>query len=514
MARQVRWHITLVDSGVVDIETCRYRKITPKAHCIPLTAPFLAYLRADGIVLPPEPTSTHTNGGSAKDDWNNDTFYDSSDSSDNDLDPSTPWADLHATITSTIASFGGHVTPKLNWSAPKDATWINATNSMDCTTANDVYLLLKSSDFITHDLEHAFDGCVDDLDISHDSTTADEDEANEAETEAQKTAIPYHLILRKWLRTLHPSLEFRCFVRSRSLLALTQRDLNHYPFLLSLRPQLTALISAFYDRELRDTFPDPDFVFDVYVPPSQGVEGTRYERVRLVDVNPWAARTDPILFSWGELLGMEDPGVGEEDEHGEDDDSGSGSDDTDELEHAGVVRIPFRPRPRPGPTAAANANKVNGESGQTATNGKKPSHHHIPATASSNANASGSSNSNITSTSNATTSPPLLSSASHRPHRRQPAQRPPELRLISSTDPEATKFSTQQYSAHKMPRDVVDAASAASAGGGDGGDLEGLRSFAEEWRKIVERREKGGSNSSSGSSSDSDEEADDDDKRE
>jgi hypothetical protein len=32
-------------------------------------------------------------------------------------------------------------------------------NSMECATPNDIYLLLKSSDFVTHDLEHAFDGC-------------------------------------------------------------------------------------------------------------------------------------------------------------------------------------------------------------------------------------------------------------------------------------------------------------------------------------------------------------------
>lgn len=52
------------------------------------------------------------------------------------------------------------VVPKLDWSAPKDATWISATNSMECRTPNDVYLL-KSSNFITHDLEQAFDGCED-----------------------------------------------------------------------------------------------------------------------------------------------------------------------------------------------------------------------------------------------------------------------------------------------------------------------------------------------------------------
>ena len=61
--------------------------------------------------------------------------------------------------------------PKLNWSAPKDATWISLKqNSMECNTPNDIYLLLKSSDFITHDLEHAFDGCAEDPSITKEST--------------------------------------------------------------------------------------------------------------------------------------------------------------------------------------------------------------------------------------------------------------------------------------------------------------------------------------------------------
>ncbi|CAM6031899.1 unnamed protein product, partial [Sphagnum compactum] len=72
-------------------------------------------------------------------------------------DPSTEWSDVHENIAAAIQALGGKVVPKLNWSAPKDATWINATISMDCQTPNDIYLMLKSSDFITHDLEHPFD---------------------------------------------------------------------------------------------------------------------------------------------------------------------------------------------------------------------------------------------------------------------------------------------------------------------------------------------------------------------
>lgn len=82
--------------------------------------------------------------------------------------------ELEATINKHIASLGGAVLPKLNWSAPRvwcslglladllqDACWIAPTNSMRCTSAGDVFLLIKSSDFVTHDLTAAFDGCDD-----------------------------------------------------------------------------------------------------------------------------------------------------------------------------------------------------------------------------------------------------------------------------------------------------------------------------------------------------------------
>jgi len=233
-----------------------FRSITPKARVIPLTPPFIAYLRADGIVLPAE-----TNP--------DDSGYED----EEEEDPSEHWRDVHDNIRATIDELGGKVAPKLNWSAPKDATWISATNDMECRTPNDIYLLLKSSDFITHDLEQAFDGCVD------------------------ETEIPYHLVLRKSFN-LNPSLEFRCFVRNRTLIAISQREMNYFEFLFDLRKAFKSKIQEFLDQ--LSTFPDPNFVFDVYIPPP-------HNRIWLIDINPWAPRTDPLLFSWLELLQMPEP---------------------------------------------------------------------------------------------------------------------------------------------------------------------------------------------------------------
>jgi D123 len=88
---------------------------------------------------------------------------------------------------------------KVELKRSKDVTFMSVTNDVDCSSASDVYLLLKFSDFITHDLDHAFDGTVD---------------------EGPAPAVRYHLVLRKALN-LNPALEFRCFVRNKVLLAIS-----------------------------------------------------------------------------------------------------------------------------------------------------------------------------------------------------------------------------------------------------------------------------------------------------
>ncbi|KAL8658324.1 MAG: hypothetical protein Q9202_007589 [Teloschistes flavicans] len=363
-----------------------YRKITPKARLIPLTAPFLSYLRADGIILPPENpspadplASTDTDSGIFSASSTPTGSSDDESGDDDDSDPSLEWPGIHEAIFATIAELGGNVVPKLNWSAPKDATWINATNSMECRTPNDIYLLLKSSDFITHDLEQAFDGC----ESSASSPPSPSNEEKENEKETNDAPIPYTLILRKTIPSPTTSLEFRCFVRSRALLCISQRDMTHYPFLPALLPTLRPLIASFLAANILPSFPDQNFVVDVYVPPP-------HRRVWLIDINPWAPRTDPLLYSWLEILSMPSPSTAmpktDDDDDDDDDDDEAVEDVTDE----------------------------------------------------------------------------------------------PEFRLVKRDDPEAYSFASPQYSAHKMPKDVVDA-------GGEG--EAGLREFMGRWREIVRGQE-------------------------
>lgn len=385
----------------------RYRSLTPKARLIALTPPFLAYLRADGIILPPSRPRTPTRDIDTDSGifFAEDSDYNDSDDGDDEhnADPSSQWPDIHAAITNTIAELGGSVVPKLNWSAPKDATWISATNSMECRSANDVYLLLKSSDFVTHDLEQVFDGCVDDGATTSTST------ATFTDADAATSAIPYTLVLRRTIPALIPSLEFRCFVRRRKLLCMCQRDLNHYDFLPSLVPLLKGLITSFFEEKLRDTFPEENFVFDVYVP-----QPRERGRVWLIDVNPWAGRTDPLLFSWLEVLRMPDP-----------------------MSHAladGVLRLSLRD---PGGVDSAARGEDGTEDGVDESDGDSTDD-------------------------------------------MENVDEGPEFRLVKRDDPEAYSFNTPQYSAHKLPKDVVDAGVEGPAG---------LRDFMERWRDIV--REQG-----------------------
>ncbi|KAK5807196.1 hypothetical protein VI817_001454 [Penicillium citrinum] len=380
-----------------------YRTLTPKSKVISLPEKFVSYLRADGILLPPE------NRPRTEDD-DYDTF---SDDGEEEEDPSIEWPEVHDQVKSIISEFG-KVTPKLNWSAPKDATFMSATNDTKCQTPNDIYLLLKSSDFITHDLDHPFDDCVPDQ--QNDAT--DSPANGDSFPDGPLPEVPYHLVLRKYVN-FNPSLEFRCFVRNRKLLCMCQRDQNHFDFLFPMRDMLRSRIQSFFDEKLRDTFPDPNFVFDVYIP-------APHQRIWLIDINPWAQRTDPLLFSWLEILTMKDPvGFEEEDDMAE-----------------GVVRISLHD----GSVTELNARGEPVDESESSSEEEDLDD--------VTAKGPGGEDDEFA---------PFL----------------PEFRLIKKNDPEAYSFSTPQYSAHKVPRELVDASLA-----GPGG----MSEFMGKWQDILQKQ--------------------------
>lgn len=360
------------------------------------------------------------------DSWDDDSSTEGGRDDVNTTDPSNPWQDTHVKIKATIAELNGSVMPKMNWSAPKDANWIAATNSMECRTANDIYLLLKSSDFVTHDLEQVFDDCEDDSEseIDDEEEASDERVSGPLEDMLSKAAslskIPYHLVLRKTVPNFNPALEFRCFVRDRNLLCMCQRDLNHYSFLSALVPKLRSLIQEFFTKSLSSSFPDQSFAFDVYIPPP-------HNRVWLIDINPWAPRTDPLLFSWLEILTMR----------------GEVRQDLFVEAANGVVRIPLNGNGLISSGLNGHNEELNGDHVEDQVSSED----------SYEESESGDEEDVFT----------------------------PEFRLVNRDDPEAYSFNTPQYSAHKLPKDVVDASTDGEAG---------LREFMGTWREIVAKQER------------------------
>ncbi|KAK9111251.1 hypothetical protein Scep_018770 [Stephania cephalantha] len=142
---------------------------------------------------------------------------------------------------------------------PPYSGWIGTTGTLQCTSFSEITLLLRSSESLVHDLYHAFDSCVD-----------------------KSSSMPpkFFLALKKWYSSLHPEMEFRCFVRCKLLVAISQREItSFYPTLLEKKDSLQMLIQDFFAENVR---------------------------VKLIDLNPWGAFTLPLMFSWEELENFEE----------------------------------------------------------------------------------------------------------------------------------------------------------------------------------------------------------------
>lgn len=403
-----------------------------KSRVIPLPAEFIEYLREDSIILSDESNGHASGSVDDDDDWEPsnptmrhhksadeekyDVFLDDSDDEDDEddnappvvrLPPNRRFPEVHQRIKDEIAALGGVVAPKLNWSAPKDAAELmEQKNTMRCRTPDDIYFMLKSSNFVSHDLEHAFDGTT--------GATA----ASIGTSAAPATSLGFNpvLVLRAYF-DMHTALEFRCFVKQRNLVAITPRDLKYYPYLEGLRSTIVERAKTLFHSKLQFTFPSGNFSFDIYIPEKQGLDEAgdsgadnngRLSWARLIDINPWAPRTDTLLFSWRELLELKIPkpflgivGDSGQDERQNGDEEGDGGED--EL------------------------GDDDGEDDEDDEEDYKP-----------------------------------------------------ELRLVDKDDPAAVNFSSAPYSAHKLPKEVVDASMA-----GEGG----LRAFAQQWQEIVQSRE-------------------------
>ena len=144
----------------------------------PLPSDFVEYLLSDGVCLPECATKVSSCMNDADDVSGDVDRWDSSSNEEDEEVKKYSFPTLTDQIQSAITSLGGSsgCMPKLNWSSPKDASWMNC-GSLKCTKVGDVYLLLKSSDFIGFDLEKAWDDCLveeeeEDDNVNYDGTTS------------------------------------------------------------------------------------------------------------------------------------------------------------------------------------------------------------------------------------------------------------------------------------------------------------------------------------------------------
>ena len=250
----------------------RFEKVTFPTVVVPIPGDVLEYLKDNGSLVLPMECNRESYDGTEEDyddfgdvDWN--------DHSEERESDQKSFPEFSQAIQRHINNFGGDVFIKLNWSCPKDATWVAFNNNLKCSSLSQVYLLLKSSDFVAHDLTQPFKDC--------------EDWSEAAQ------AVQYSLVLRRWV-DINPGTEVRCWVADNQVLAMCQRDTsNFYPHMALEEDSIKQDVLSFFSEHISSRLPLTRFVMDV-VRPSK-------DNVVLVDFNPWGDTTDSLLFSWAEL---------------------------------------------------------------------------------------------------------------------------------------------------------------------------------------------------------------------
>ncbi|KAJ2613776.1 hypothetical protein EV177_002385 [Coemansia sp. RSA 1804] len=245
---------------------------------MPLEKNFLTYLLSDGVFLPDSEANPVFSGefeehGISK--------YDDMEWSEED-EP-TAGIDIESTtaeIRQVIKELGGTVFPRMNWSSPRDAVHMTTSDSLKCTNPSQIYLLLKSSYNIASDIENG-----------------------RYMPREQLGEFTPELVLRQWCN-LVPSMEFRCFVKDRNIVAISQIDPHYYDFLEGMTSEILAKISELFEAHIRPNFSLSNYCFDAYI-------ARTTDKTYIVDLEPWTHTVEPILFEWEELLEMNHDGLPE-----------------------------------------------------------------------------------------------------------------------------------------------------------------------------------------------------------
>ncbi|THH28879.1 hypothetical protein EUX98_g5298 [Antrodiella citrinella] len=258
----------------------RFASLSIKSTIIrPLSAEFKEYLDSEGVFLPegsedvPAESELSDDEGGADEDEDEDEEAESR--------KTFAFPELDQRIRDNVAEYGA-VFPKLNFSSPRDAAWmLPASSPLKCTSPSEVYLLLKSSDFVLHDLDpdSVFEGVP---------------------PAAEPHPYELELVLRKWY-PVERSRELRCFVRREMLIGVSQRDPNYYEFWneASTRSDILDAVIQFWQNNVKGKWEasNGDYTFDLLL--------TRdLTRAHIIDFNPYAPRTNPILFTYNDLFDL------------------------------------------------------------------------------------------------------------------------------------------------------------------------------------------------------------------
>ncbi|KAF7258571.1 hypothetical protein EG68_04010 [Paragonimus skrjabini miyazakii] len=270
---------------VNDVKACsfdawynNFRDFTSESFILPLSPDFVDSILEDHIMLPktaPVFKSNKSNPSDSDDNW-------SECDEENESGPRRPeFPEFEAELLCAIRKLGGAVFPKLNWSAPKvcfsfrylihsqDASWMLCGNSLKY--------------FVAHDLTAPFALCAD----------------VPVEQLKEKQDFQPVLVLRRW-SDYRPDGEFRCFVRARKLIAISQR--MHDSYFQSVAQNVEHIkqeLHTFFNKRIRDRFPLNDYTVDLYYEPSNSPN--RRSKIILIDFNVFGLPTEPLLFTWSEL---------------------------------------------------------------------------------------------------------------------------------------------------------------------------------------------------------------------
>ncbi|XP_058452926.1 cell division cycle protein 123 homolog [Malaya genurostris] len=212
-----------------------FEKNTIKSQIIPIPVDVLDYLRQDIVILPKECTNILSPDATRTKHFNsyNDQFSD--DEEDGDTLPEFP--EFSRQIADAIEKLGGSAFLKTDWHCPKDAQWITLGQTLCVKDITDVYQLLKASSFCKEDF-----------------------------AERSSSMGEYHVVIKKW-RDIHPGSEFRCFVKNKSLIAISPRHWpSYHEHIATERSDIVSDIVSLFKEKIKNRFPLTNYVFDVYRP--------------------------------------------------------------------------------------------------------------------------------------------------------------------------------------------------------------------------------------------------------